>query len=65
MKSSSMENESSRRMASELPASERERLEHLSRELEVQFDLDRMSLSEAEQLIGELEKRAAREGQEE
>ena len=49
----------------EIPEAERRRLLHLSEELDVQFDLNAMSPAEAKQLIGELEKRAAREGHEE
>ncbi len=47
-----------------LSGSERQRLEHLCDELELRFDIDNMSAAEGKQVIGELEKRAARRGQE-
>lgn len=50
--------------ASGIPAAERQRLEHLSEELDLRFDIDSLSAAEAKQLIGELEKRAARQGPE-
>ena len=46
-----------------LSPEEKQRLQHLSEELDVEFDLNHMSVIEAKQLIGELEKRAAREAQ--
>ncbi len=49
---------------SEISDAERQRLEHLSEELDLRFDIDNLSSAEAQQLIGELEKRAARQGQE-
>jgi len=46
-----------------LSENELQRLQHLCEELDVQFDLQSLSVAEAKQLIGELEKRAARESQ--